>query len=536
MGREWRPELVSLPHRMIASPRILILEDNPHDRQLLEETLRSGGSSFEFFHAQDRAEFQSALERNIFDLVISDFGMPTYSGTQALVLSKKLQPETPFIFVSGTIGEERAVESLKLGATDYIVKDRLGRLNEAVSRALREARERREHDHDIERRKVLEEQLHQAQKMEAVGQLAGGIAHDFNNLLLIIHGNTELVLQTEKQLSDQSREHLKQVTVVAERATHLIRQLLAFSRKGVIQFQPFNLNQVIGNLAKMVKRIIGEDIYLQCQFAENLPSVRADVGLTEQVLLNLFVNARDAMPAGGTIFIGTEAVDVDDHTVAEHPAASVGKFVCVTVRDTGAGIPPENLPRIFEPFFTTKPAGKGTGLGLATAYNIVQQHGGWIEVASTIGKGTTFKIFLPANASREKDEVASRPKGNSTGNQEKILLVEDDADVRNLIRTALQRANYDVQEAASGIEALELCKKNTVKFDLLLTDVVIPGGTSGQQLAEQMQAVQPQLKVIFMSGYHPDSTKMEPHRYFLQKPCPISVLAETIRDCLSEHP
>ena len=521
---------------MIASPRILILEDNPHDRQLLEDTLRGGGSPFEFVHARDRAEFQTALEKNVFDLVISDFGMPAYSGTAALALSKQLQPGTPFIFVSGTIGEERAVESLKLGATDYVVKDRLGRLNEAVSRALREARERREHDRDAERRKQLEEQLHQAQKMEAVGQLAGGIAHDFNNLLLVIHGNTELVLQTEKQLSDQSREFLKQVTAVAERATHLIRQLLAFSRKEVIQFQPFNLNQVIGNLTKMVKRIIGEDIHLQCQFADNLPSVRADVGLTEQVLLNLFVNARDAMPAGGSIFISTEALDVDELTIEKHPAARAGKFVCVTVRDTGAGIPPENLPRIFEPFFTTKPAGKGTGLGLATAYNIVQQHGGWIDVASAVGKGTAFKIFLPANVSREMNDVASRPKGDSAGKRERILLVEDDGDVRSLIRTALQRANYQVHEAASSIEALELCKEKTVKFDLLLTDVVIPGGTSGKQLAEQMQTEQPQLKVIFMSGYHPDSAKMEPHRYFLQKPCPISVLTGVVRECLDENP
>jgi two-component system, cell cycle sensor histidine kinase and response regulator CckA len=521
---------------MIASPRILILEDNPHDRQLLEDTLRSGGSPFEFVHARDRAEFQSALEKNVFDLVISDFGMPAYNGTAALALSKQLQPETPFIFVSGTIGEERAVESLKLGATDYVVKDRLGRLNEAVSRALREARERREHDRDAERRKQLEEQLHQAQKMEAVGQLAGGIAHDFNNLLLVIHGNTELVLQTEKQLSDQSREFLKQVTAVAERATHLIRQLLAFSRKEVIQFQPFNLNQVIGNLTKMVKRIIGEDIHLQCQFADNLPSVRADVGLTEQVLLNLFVNARDAMPAGGSIFINTEALDIDEPTIEKHPGARAGKFICVTVRDTGAGIPPENLPRIFEPFFTTKPAGKGTGLGLATAYNIVQQHGGWIDVASAVGKGTAFKIFLPANVSREMNDAASRPKGNSAGKRERILLVEDDGDVRSLIRTALQRANYQVHEAASSIEALELCKEKTVKFDLLLTDVVIPGGTSGKQLAEQMQTEQPQLKVIFMSGYHPDSAKMEPHRYFLQKPCPISVLTGVVRECLDENP
>ena len=249
--------------------------------------------------------------------------------------------------------------------------------------------------------------------MEAIGQLAGGIAHDFNNLLTVIHGNVQLVLTDESQLKEENRQCLKQVTDATERAANLTRQLLAFGRKQVVQFQPLDLNHVISNFTKMLKRVIGEQIVLQCHYAKNLPSVNADIGMIEQILINLIVNARDAMPQGGSIVITTEAISIDAAYVETHPEAQPGEFVCITVSDTGTGIYPEYLPRIFEPFFTTKEAGKGTGLGLATVYGIVKQHQGWIEVSSQLGKGTAFKIFLPASASGAAKKLIPSNESNS---------------------------------------------------------------------------------------------------------------------------
>ena len=521
---------------MISSPRILILEDDLHDRQLLEETLLNEGLSCQIVHARTKEEFQVALEKSEFDLIISDFGIPSYSGIAALALSRQVQPDAPFIFVSGTIGEERAVESLKLGATDYVLKDRLGRLGQAVERALREAQERMERDRNIKKRKQLEEQLHQSQKMEAIGQLAGGIAHDFNNLLLVMHGNAELVLRSDNELDDQNRHCLKQVIAAAERATNLVRQLLAFSHKQVIHFQPFNLNHVIANLTKMVNRIIGEDISLQCHYAENLPPVQADVGMVEQALMNLIVNARDAMPQGGSLFIETEIAEIDETYVENHPKARAGTFVCVTVSDTGMGIAREHLPRIFEPFFTTKEVGKGTGLGLAMLYGIVKQHQGWVEVSSQLGEGTAFKIFLPTNSSGVKNTPPEPVQNNFAGGTEKILLVEDDPDVRKFVRHVLENVGYKICEAGSGTEALKIWKANASKFDLLLTDMVMPGGLNGGQLAEHLCEEQPKLKVIFMSGYNPAiAGKIQPNGCFIQKPCLIDALIKTVRDCLDSN-
>src|SRR6185437_10442984 len=274
------------------------------------------------------------------------------------------------------------------GATDYVLKDRRDRLVSAIQRALHDGQERAE-------RKQLEEQLRQSQKMEAIGQLAGGVAHDFNNLLAVIQGNAELALMKGAELSDQTREFLKQITDASGRAAKLTRQLLAFGRKHTIRLESLNLSDVIGNLSKMLNRIIGEDIRLRCSY-EGLSFVRADAGMIEQVILNLIVNARDAMPNGGQLLVSTKMVSIDELYAQLHSEARVGQFVRLSVADTGIGIPAENLARIFEPFFTTKEVGKGTGLGLATVFGIVKQHQGWVNVSSRVGEGTTFDIFLPA--------------------------------------------------------------------------------------------------------------------------------------------
>jgi two-component system, cell cycle sensor histidine kinase and response regulator CckA len=313
----------------------------------------------------------------------------------------------------------------------------------------------------------------------------------------------------------------------------LTRQLLAFGRKQDIQFQPLNLNVVITNFTKMLKRVIGEPITLHCLYAEDLPPVDADVGMIEQILINLIVNARDAMPAGGSIVVTTDAIQIDAALVETHPEAQPGQFVCITVSDTGTGIYPEYLPRIFEPFFTTKEAGKGTGLGLATVYGIIKQHQGWIEVASQVGYGTAFKIFLPADAAGELKASIPQKKASPAGGHEKILLVEDDADVRMVARDVLEVSGYHIWEAANGLEALDMWKANAAQIDLLLTDIIMPGGLNGRELADRLKREQPGLKVILMSGYSADRLgKIQPHSRILHKPFSLENLTETVRQCL----
>ena len=390
---------------------------------------------------------------------------------------------------------------------------------------------------DITQRNKLKEQLHHMQKMEAIGQLAGGVAHDFNNLLTVIHGNTQLVLMDDCQLNAENRQCLQQVTDAAERAANLTRQLLAFGRKQAVQFQPLSLNQIIGNFTKLLRRVIGEQITMQCSYAEDLPLVNADIGMIEQILINLIVNARDAMPEGGSIAVTTEAIQVDAAYVETHPEAQPGEFVCIAVSDTGTGIHPDYLPRIFEPFFTTKEAGKGTGLGLATVYGVVKQHQGWIEVFSQLGSGTTFKVFLPAGIAGKPEVLPPPKKAMPAGGREKILLVEDDADVRMVARDVLEGSGYQIWEASNGLEALNIWKDNAPQVDMLLTDIIMPGGLNGRELADRLRKERPRLKVILMSGYsHERLGKTQSPSHILTKPFSLEQLTETVRTCLDSMP
>ncbi|MGD0260969.1 MAG: ATP-binding protein [Verrucomicrobiota bacterium] len=393
---------------------------------------------------------------------------------------------------------------------------------------------------DITERRELEAQLRQAQKMEGIGRLAGGIAHDFNNMLAVIRGNAELLLMDADQLNGPTNDYLKQVIAAAERAANLTRQLLAFGRKQIMRSQPLDLNDVVGNLTKMFKRIIGEDIDLQCQFAADLPSVEADIGMMEQVIVNLVVNARDAMPRGGQLLIATDVTNVGTAYTHTQLEARAGTCVCLTVSDTGTGITPEHLPRIFEPFFTTKESGKGTGLGLATVYGIVKQHQGWVEVSSRLGEGSIFKIFLPALPPRPRTAATSEPDAALRGGTETILLVEDDYAVRMTTRRVLESFGYSVCEATSAREALDIWRGQTERIALLLTDVIMPEGVTGRELAKQLRAQKQELKVVFLSGYGEDiggrdtdfirRTKSR----FLQKPCSSRTLLATLRECLDE--
>jgi signal transduction histidine kinase/ActR/RegA family two-component response regulator len=391
---------------------------------------------------------------------------------------------------------------------------------------------------DITDRKQLEAQLRQAQKMEGIGQLAGGVAHDFNNMLAVMRGNADLLLMDAEQHSPYTNECLKHIAGAAERAASLTRQLLIFSRKQAMQSEPLVLNALVENLANMLKRVIREDIRLECRYANQLPFVQADPGMMEQVLLNLVVNARDAMPCGGQLLITTEGVSLGAAYARTNPEARAGEFVCLSVSDTGTGIAPEHLERVFEPFFTTKEPGKGTGLGLATVYGIVKQHQGWVEVSSRVGEGTTFKIFLPAIP--PPDEVAAAPmvQAKLRGGSETILLVEDEYSVRMIMRRVLETFKYKVHEATCAREALEVWSRHAGEISLLLTDIIMPEGVTGRDLAEQLRAAKPGLKVIFMSGYSAEVVGKDTEffrrtrSYFLRKPCPTATLIQTVRKCL----
>jgi two-component system cell cycle sensor histidine kinase/response regulator CckA len=386
---------------------------------------------------------------------------------------------------------------------------------------------------DITERVLLEEQLRHAQKMEAIGRLAGGVAHDFNNILTAVLLQTEM-LQAAPDLSATVRKGLEQIRASAERAANLTRQLLLFSRRQVLQPRDLDLNRVVGSLGEMIGRLIGEDVHLTLRLhPEPLPT-RADAGMLDQVLMNLVVNARDAMPTGGRLVIETFAREVTPAEAATLPDAAPGPYVALRVSDTGCGISPEILPHIFEPFFTTKEPGKGTGLGLATVYSIVRQHDGFLQVTSEPGRGTTFEICLPARSPAGNRPASGPAPEPPRGRAETILLVEDEPAVRALTRQTLERHGYRVLEASHGREALRLWEEHRAAVDLLLTDLVMPEGLGGLELARRLRASKPGLKVVYTSGYSAESGGLESEPRpdegaFIQKPCPPERLLEIVR-------
>lgn len=604
---------------------ILHLEDDPVDAELVHVKIEAAGLICQITHVQTRDEFDAALRQGEHDIILADFRLPMYDGMSALRLAQEVCPDIPFIFVSGTMGEDAVIEGFTEGATDYVLKQSLTRLVPSIRRALHEAGIRHERKRvkeelhklsraveqsantiiitniegyieyanpkftetsgyslaealeqhtsilksgstppevyqqlwetinagkewrgefqnkkkngeiywesasispikntdgvithflavkeDITARKQaeeahakLEDQLRQSQKMESIGRLASGVAHDFNNLLTVILGYSDL-LQIKVGIKHPWVEDLEQIRRAGERAATLTRQLLAFSRQQALAPVILDLNRLVINLQKMLERLIGEDITLSTTTHPALWPITADPGQIEQVVMNLVVNARDAMPTGGKITIETNNVYLDDNYVQTHIEATIGPCVMLAVSDTGYGMDSAIQARIFEPFFTTKEQGKGTGLGLSTVYGIIKQSGGDITVYSEPGQGTTFKIYLPAtettaiSLSTPQTQMASH---HSTG---VILLVEDDDSLRDLVRKTLQTEGYTILEAGSGAKALSLVKQFQGEIDLLLTDVVMPL-MNGRELAEQLSVLYPKAKILFMSGYTNDT-------------------------------
>src|SRR5437016_11258302 len=369
-------------------------DDSENDVLMLLRVLRKAGYEPVYERVSSAAPMREALLRQAWDVVISDYEMPNFGGFEALQLLKESGHDLPFILVSAVVSEERAVAAMKAGAHDYIMKRKLARLAPAIERELREAQTRVARKAAEEALRQSEEQLRQVQKIEAVGRLAAGVAHDFNNILTVITGHSELLL---RQLSaeDPRRKNAEQIEKSAYMAAALTRQLLTFSRKQVIEPRVLNLNAVIVTIEKMLRRLIGEDIEFRTLLDSAAAYIKADPGQIEQVIMNLAVNARDAMPSGGKLTITTANTTLDKNHLKNFPDLCAGDYVMIAIADTGTGMSEEVKAHLFEPFFTTKPPGKGTGLGLATCFGIVKQNGGLINVQSQLGGGTTFKIYFP---------------------------------------------------------------------------------------------------------------------------------------------
>jgi two-component system cell cycle sensor histidine kinase/response regulator CckA len=511
---------------LTAPLRFLLLEDVPIDAELIERELGKTFPDFTLRRVDGRDSFLAGLDAFGPDLILSDHALPRFTGMDALRLAQQLAPTVPFIFVTGSLDEETAVACIKAGATDYVLKERLVRLGPAVQAALELARTR-----DALRKS--EEQLLHAQKLDAIGRLAGGVAHDFNNIITAILGYCDLMRQ-DLARDDPRRADLEEINSAAERAATLTRQLLAFSRRQVLELQPVHLNEVVTEMDKMLRRVIGEDVDLVIRPDPSLGWVRADPGQIEQVIMNLVVNARDAMPGGGAVTIETANVTLGEHTGTD-PAGASGPHVMLAVSDTGTGMDAETRARLFEPFFTTKQPGKGTGLGLATVYGIVRQSGGSVYVYSEPGRGTSFKIYLPEVAPPSAGRARASPSPARLNGDETVLLVEDEGAVRDLARKVLEAHGYTVLEAACGAAALRLSDAHANPIHVLVTDVVMPE-MSGRELAQHLAGRRPKTRVLFMSGYTDDAVVrhgvLAADVAYLQKPFTPEGLLKKLRAVL----
>ena len=642
--------------------RALLIEDVESDAALVVRQLTKSGYEVDWERVECAGQMRAALEKRDWDVIIADYQLPAFNAPAALAILRQAGLDLPFLVVSGHIGEEAAVELMRAGAQDYVMKANLARLGPAMERELREARMRRENRSALERlnasqalvqslvnatadrvyvkdpagryllangavardfgkpvedllgkddtalfqpgdaamvmesdRKVmtrgasetveeeiahatgerriylstkgpifnrngeiaglfgisrditdmrraeeenrqLEAQLHQAQKLESIGRLAGGIAHDFNNLLTVINGYTELELQ---RLAPDDPLHgwLTEVLRAGEQAASMTGQLLAFSRHRVIEPRPVDCNELLDGNRNMFQRLVGEDVHLVVRPVASIARVMADPGQLVQVLLNLVVNARDAMPAGGTLTMETADIEVTQTTAAAYPGIAPGPYALLAVTDTGTGIDRETQERIFDPFFTTKPVGQGTGLGLSTVYGILRQCGGFIRVDSEPGSGSRFTIYLPRMEGAPAGPPVPVPEPAAAQGGETVLVVEDQQNVRGIVSVILRRGGYQVLEAANGGEALLICDSHPGPIHLVLTDVVMPG-MNGCDLARRIESLKPGAKVLLISGYTAgvvDNLGAPGAGFaYLEKPFTPDTLTRKVREILAQ--
>ncbi len=503
--------------------RVLLIGETGADA--IRAELRGGGYDPSCRTVADCSQLRTAIGE-AWDIAIADF-QSRCGAIDALRIVQEAGIDLPLIVVSGKAKDSDILAVLKAGAADHMARGNLMRLNAAVERELRSAKMRRD-------RNALEEQFRQVQKMEAVGRLAGGVAHDFNNLLTVITGYSDLLL-SGFDLADHQRSALEQIRRSAERGGALTNQLLSFSRKQPLETRTVRINQLVMNTEKMLRRLIGEDIELVVIPAAGTDTVEADPGRLEQVIMNLAVNARDAMPGGGKLTIETAAVTLSENFSARQIGLEPGRYVLLKISDTGVGMDEETQSHLFEPFFTTKKVGRGTGLGLATAYGIIRQSRGAIRFDSEAGKGTTAAVYLPLalDSSPGKGEVLI--ERFAPGGAETVLVVEDEARVRKLIVDVLASQGYTVVEATRGEEALRLCKRRSGAIDLGVLDVVMPE-MSGPDLARQILPLCPGIRLLYISGYTDEAVLHhgipESGVAFLQKPFLPDALLRKVRDVL----
>src|SRR5215471_16513264 len=513
---------------MAQSLKVIFIGDSGLDAVVAE--LQRGGYSPEVDRVADRDQLREALASKP-DVAISDFGANRFGALEALRLIQESNIDLPLIVVSGKIRDSDVLTVLKAGAADHLTRNNLMRLNAAVEREIRGVKMRRD-------RIRLEEQFRQAQKMEAVGRLAGGVAHDFNNLLTVITGYSDLLL-AGRDLNESQRSALEEIRRSAERGGGLTHQLLAFSRRQPLETRAIHVNDLVLHIEKLLRRLIGEDIELVTIAAASVDSVTADPGRLEQVIMNLVVNARDAMPNGGKLTIETGTVHLSENFSAGQLGVAPGQYVTISITDTGTGMDESTQSHLFEPFFTTKNPGRGTGLGLATAYGIIRQSGGAIGIQSELGMGTIARIYLPLLQQKAALPAGDKPPAYLplTGG-ETILLVEDEARVRKLILDVLTGRGYKVLEATRGEEALRLCKQHRKGIDLAIIDVVMPE-MSGPDLVRQMSPVCPSIRVLYISGYTDEAIVHhgipESGAAFLQKPFVPDQLARKVREVLDNR-
>jgi signal transduction histidine kinase len=475
--------------------RALIVEDDERDAALLVRELKRGGYDLTFERVETPEGMAAAMDGKAWDIVVSDYSMPRFSAPAALDLVRESGIDLPFIIVSGTVNEEVAVNAMRAGACDFMRKGEFTRLLPAIDRELREAARRREH-------RVMEEHLHQAQKVEALGQLTGGISHDFNNLLGVIIGNLDM-LQDSLREDPERAEFVESALNAALRGAELTKRLLAVARQQPLSARVIDLNERLPGMVAMLQRTLGSDIHVSTLLADDLWPSQADPSRVEDSLLNLAINARDAMPEGGAITIETANVRLDEH----HPSTPVeltpGDYVVLSVTDTGGGMPPEVIHRATDPFFTTKPLGKGTGLGLSMIYGFAKQSKGHLSIYSEVGVGTTVRLYLPKAQGEDAGGAAEDPvaqDGEMVGGDETILVVDDNPDLRQASIRRLTDLGYKCVGAENGFEALALMDAGA-RFDLLFTDIGLPDGMLGHELAVLAVKRQSWIKVLFTTGY-----------------------------------